>query len=349
MKRFDLYFLRVFLQSLLLVLVLSTTVYLVVDVLLNLDKIRSFSDVARGAALFYWFNLPPILYLLYPVSVFAAGMFALARVIRARELLLLEASGVSPRRALAAIMIPCLLLGFAGLALRQLALPDLNQAARESPYGAFEFRKGKRVSVRDDDGNMWFVRRYNLDSRTLEDVRILDAGGTRVLVAPELRWREDLSVWWSTREAVIHDLEALTAAESNGAPRAVMTGEPPFGRLFPADFARRKRGFADRTLTELWHQSGSANRELRVHLWHELWHPFGGFILMMCGVGLIAGRNSRGMVRAGSLALACVIGMQLGIFWFETLARSGAMSPALGASLSPALFGALGLWVYART
>lgn len=350
MKRFDRYFLWVFAQSLILVLLLFTTVFLVVDVLLNLDKLRNFPDVARGALLFYGFNLPPILYLLYPFAVFAAGMFALARVIRARELLVLEASGVSPRRALAAIVLPCLALGFLGLGLRQFVLPDLNQAARESPYGAFEFRKGKRITVRDDHGNVWFVRRYNLDTRTLEDVRILNAAGTSLLVADRLQWQEDRGIWWTAGKSVVHDLAALTAPEESPDGRIVIDGQPPFGHLLPADFARRKRGFSDRTLLDLWHDSQQSreNVDLRINLWHELWYPFGGFILLACGVGLVVGAAGRGMMRAGALALACVVGYQLCSFWFETLAASGVLPPALGAGITPLLFGTLGLWVFAR-
>jgi len=351
MKRFDRYFLWVFTQSLLLVGALFTTVFLIVDVLLNLDKIRNFPDAASGVVKFYGYNLPPILYLLYPFAIFGAGMFALARIIRARELLLLEASGVSPRRALAAIMIPCLLLGVIGVGLRQFALPSLAESARESPYGAFEFRKGKRITVRDDQGNMWFVRRYNLDEQTLEGVRVLNSTGTEIAVAEKLKWREDRSAWWSVDEIVVHDLAALTAANDTSARKVVIDGQPPFGRLLPADFARRKRSYSDRTILELWSDSDGKyeNAEMRINLWHELWYPFGGFILLACGAGLIVGRGRQGMMRAGALALACVVGYQLCQFWFENLAASGVLPPVVGAGLTPALFGAFGLWVFART
>lgn len=342
MKRFDRYFLSIFIQSLVLVLALFTTVFLVVDVLLNLDKIQNFPDVAQGTTLFYAYNLPPILYLLYPFMVIAAGMFAVARVIRSRELLLLEAAGVGPRRALAAIMIPALLLGVVGMGLRQGALPSLAEAARESPYGAFEYRKGKRISVRDDEGNVWFVRKYNLDERTVEDVRILNAAGNKVIVAQELHWVDDRAHWWSPGKSKIYDLAALTAPEGaeSGEPE-YFDGTLPYGRIYPADFARRRRSYSDRTLLQLWTDS-SANRDdldLRVALWHELWHPFVGFILLSCGVGLILSRGGMKAFMAGSLAIGCVVLYQILQFWFETLAQSGAFSPVVGAGITPVLFG----------
>lgn len=352
MKRFDRYFLSVFLQSLVLVLALFTTVFLVVDVLLNLDKIQNFPDVAEGTTLFYAFNLPPILYLLYPFMIIAAGMFAVARIIRSRELLLLEAAGVGQRRALAAIMIPALLLGFAGMGLRQWALPGLADAARESPYGAFEYRKGKRISVRDDDGNVWFVRRYNLDTRTIEDVRILSRDGTRVIVAPELHWVDERSQWWSPGKSTVYDLAGLTSEDpaEEGKP-AEFDGTLPFGKLFPADFARRRRNYADRPLTQLWADSADSpdDLDLRTNLWHELWHPFAGFILLSCGVGLVLSRRNFKAFVAGSLAILCVVGYQILQFWFETLAQSGAFPPAVGASITPLLFSIFAGVVFART
>ncbi|MBE7491342.1 MAG: YjgP/YjgQ family permease [Planctomycetes bacterium] len=350
MKRFDRHFLWVFTQSFALVLALVTTVFLVVDVLLNLDKIRNFADVAPGVVKFYGYNLPPILYLLYPFAVFGAGMFAIARVIRARELLLLEASGISPRRALAAILVPCLALGGLGLVLRQFALPALGEAARESPYGAFEFRRGKRITVRDDQGNTWFVKRYNLDERALEDVRILHSSGTRLFVTRRMQWLEDRGIWWCSQESTLHDLEALTGADGSGSRVVYADGQPPFGRLLPADFARRKRGYADWTLTELWRGSNlqADNLDLRVTFWHELWYPLGGFILLACGAGLVAGRGERGMVRSGALALGCVVGYQLCLFWLENLASSGVLAPVVGAGIAPVLFGGLGAWVLFR-
>jgi lipopolysaccharide export LptBFGC system permease protein LptF len=350
-KRFDRYFLWVFVQSLALVLALFTTVFLVVDVLLNLEKIQDFPDIAQGTTLFYAFNLPPILYLLYPLMLFTAGMFAVARLIRSRELLLMEAAGVSRKRALAAITISVLLLGVGGLGLRELVLPQLAQAARESPYGAFEFRKGRRISVRDDGGNVWFVRRYNLDSRTLEDVRILSADGNRMIAADELTWIEERARWWAPKPGRIHDLAGLTGAQATQGDAGSFDGDLPFGELYPADFARRRRSYSDRTLTQLWldAQQNIEDRELRVNLWHELWYPMGGFILLMCGVGLILTRTGRGIFFSSSLALASVVGYQILVFWFETLAQSGAWPAFVGASAAPLMFGAFGAIVFTRT
>jgi lipopolysaccharide export LptBFGC system permease protein LptF len=275
-----------------------------------------------------------------------------ARLIRARELLLLETAGVGARRALAAIMIPALLLGLLGLGLRQFALPDLADAARESPYGAFEYRKGKRISVRDDDGNVWFVRQYNLDTRSVLDVRILDRTGTRLIVADELVWVEDQGAWWSPAESKVYDLAELTSEDSaaDGAPVS-FDGGLPFGRVYTADFARRRRSFTDRPLHELWTASAASrdDLDLNVALWHALWHPFVGFILLSCGVGLILSRRGLKPFAAGSLAILAVVGYYILQFWFETLAQSGAISPVVGAGVTPVLFGIFGAIVFWRT
>lgn len=350
-KRFDRYFLGVFLQSLVLVLALFTTVFIVVDVLLNLDKIQNFPDVAKGTLLFYAYNLPPILYLLYPFMIIASGMFAVARLIRSRELLLMEAAGVGQRRALMAILIPSILLGVLGLGLRQFALPQLADSARESPYGAFEYRKGKRISVRDDEGNVWFVRNYNLDTRTVTDVRIMSRDGTRVIVAKELNWVDERGRWWSPGKSTIYDLAGLTANEpvQNGDPTE-FDGALPYGQIYPADFARRRRSYGDKPLTQLISETwqNPDDRDLRTALMHELWHPISGVILLVCGIGLIVARTGRSAFKAGSLAILAVVGYQILQFWFETLSQAGGLSPIVGASVTPIAFGIVAGVLYWR-
>ena len=351
MKRYDRYFLMTFLQSLVLILALVTTVFLVVDVLLNLDRIEEFPDVARGSLLYYSFNLPPILYLLYPLLIAAAGLFALARVLRGRELLILETAGVGKRRALAAIMIPALLLGGVGLMLREAALPQLAEARRGSPYGAYEYRKGKRITVRDDEGAVWFVRRYDLGEQKLSDVRILEHGGKRLLVADELRWEEEKERWWSPRTMTIYDILALSGeAKAEAATSVAAGGELPFGRLLPEDFSRRRRGHDGKALSELWREGAitPADRALKSTLWHEIWHPLSGFILLLCGAGLILSPTSRSAFVSGSLTIVCIVGYQIGSFWFETLATAGAMPPVIGAAVTPVCFGLFGWLMFRR-
>lgn len=345
-KRFDRHFLRVYAQSLVVVTSLFVTIFLVVDVLLNADKIANFSDPVAGTLKFYSFNLPPLLYLLFPLVVLASGLFTLGRVLKARELLVLEAAGVGKKRALASVLIATLLLSLGGLALRQFALPPLADAARESPYGAFEFRKGKRITVRDDDGNMWFVRRYNLDERSLTDVRILEAGGKRVYVADELRWDDTRRGWWAGQGGTVHNLDALFDEDAIDSQR--VKGAPAFGNLPPADFARRRRGFGGYSLTELIdHAATTGNREARVSFWHELWHPFSGLVLLFSGCGLLLSSRFKIFV-AGGLVLACVVGYQILLFWFETLAQSGAFAPILGTTITPVLFAILGAALFWR-
>ena len=354
MTRYDRYFFVVFLQSLLLVTALTTTIFLVVDVLINLDKIQNFPDVSRGTALYYAYNLPPVLYLMFPLIVVAAGMFSIVRMERGRELLVLEAAGVSRKRALMAILIPALLLGVLGIVTRQLVLPELHQARRASPYGAYEFRKGKRISVRDDAGNIWFVRRYDLSTQSLQDIRILSRDGRAYIVVKELKWQADPGIWHAPFEGTVHDLGALTDPDEPGEPMAEPVAPRkfrstlPFGHLLPADLARRRRGHEENSLTELWHEARLRpdHRQLRSALWHELWHPFSGLLLLVCGAGLVLSRSGRKPGRSASMFVVCVLGYQIMGFWFETLGIAGAYSPEIGASLAPISFGVLGLALF---
>jgi lipopolysaccharide export LptBFGC system permease protein LptF len=346
MTRYDRYFFWVFFQSALLLVALLATVYVVIDVLLNLDEFQRFENVARDVTLYYAFNLPPVLYLLLPIIIVTSGLFALARIIRARELIVLQAAGISPRRALAALFAGALLLGLGGLAVREFALPPLNQAQRESPAGASEFRKGKRLTVRDDAGNSWYVRSYDLGRGTLSGVRILSRDGNTLVVAQDMNWAEARREWF-TPKGEVHDLKALLDGNA-GAPK-VFNGKPPVGELLPADFGRRKRGFAGTPISDLWRdaQARPDFRELGLAANHELWHPLGGLLMLLVAAGLVLWRPAKSAV-AGGLAVCAVLGYQICVFWFETLSTASAMSPAIGAALTPVIFSALAAMLWWR-
>lgn len=346
MTRFDRYFLWVFFQSGLLLVALIATVFVVIDVLLNLDEFQRFDNVARDVTLYYAFNLPPVLYLLLPIIIATSGLFALARIIRARELIVLQSAGISPRRALSALFGGALLLGFGGLALREFALPPLSQSQRESPAGASEFRKGKRLTVRDDAGNSWYVRSYDLGKGTLSGVRILSRDGQTLVAAQDMNWAEARGEWF-TPKGEIHNLKALL--DGNVAAPREFNGKPPIGELLPADFGRRKRGFAGTPISDLWRdaQKRPDFRELGLAANHELWHPFGGMLMLMVGAGLVLWRPAKSAV-AGGMAVSAVLGYQICVFWFETLSTAGAISPVIGAALTPMIFSALAAMLWAR-
>lgn len=344
MTRFDRYFLWVFFQSGLLLVALIATVFVVIDVLLNLDEFQRFDNVARDVTLYYAFNLPPVLYLLLPIIIATSGLFALARIIRARELIVLQSAGISPRRALSALFGGALLLGFGGLALREFALPPLSQSQRESPAGASEFRKGKRLTVRDDAGNSWYVRSYDLGKGTLSGVRVARRPNAGRCARHELGGGARRVVH---SRGEIHNLKALL--DGNVAAPREFNGKPPIGELLPADFGRRKRGFAGTPISDLWRdaQKRPDFRELGLAANRELWHPFGGMLMLMVGAGLVLWRPAKSAV-AGGMAVSAVLGYQLCVFWFETLSTAGAISPVIGAALTPMIFSALAAMLWAR-
>jgi lipopolysaccharide export LptBFGC system permease protein LptF len=97
----------------------------------------------------------------------------------------------------------------------------------------------------------------------------------------------------------------------------------------------------------LWQQSleRSEYREAGVALWHELWHPVSGLLMLIVAAGLVVARQSR-MVTASALSIAAILAYQMCAFWFETLAVAGVASPAVGALITPLAFAVLGalLW-----
>ncbi|MCF6229067.1 MAG: LptF/LptG family permease, partial [Planctomycetes bacterium] len=156
--------------------------------------------------------------------------------------------------------------------------------------------------------------------------------------------------WFITKGATAYNIEALTDPEATDTEPIKLEGQIPFGGLYPSDFSRRRRSYSDKPLTEL--MSAAAERpdhtDLHVTLWHELWHPFQGLVLLLFGMGVVLTATTQRLYVSGAIVLGAVVGHQIATFWFETVAAAGAFPVWLGASITPIFFGTLGGYFYWR-
>lgn len=183
-------------------LILSTLVIIIVEMMLNLGDMLSGDSGLSGIALYLLFRLPAY-YLrdLVPIVAFAAAFFTLAQASRWREILAIEAGGISHWR----IAIPILLAG-AALVVASLIV---NETLVLHAMRAWNLRGNEEsdMPVTFRQGSFWYHRGstiYNIGdadraTRTLRGVSIyeLDSSGhlVRSIRAPSAtvesahRWR----------------------------------------------------------------------------------------------------------------------------------------------------------------
>jgi lipopolysaccharide export system permease protein len=172
----DRYVGRVFVVAYLLATLLVVGLFLVVDLAGNLDdylKPTSDGEPTPGAKVLHYYGLQlPFLYLqVAPFVTLIAGMFTVAKLQKAREVIAALAAGISARRLLAPVFIGGLLLTIGVIALREVASSTIG------------FERGV-LQVELDEHLPWIV---------LEDVRLKDSQGEMIQlerfwpIDPELR------------------------------------------------------------------------------------------------------------------------------------------------------------------
>ena len=98
MTRADWYILRQFVQTFLFGLLAFITIYLVVDLIENLDDFADRDTPADIIIKYYLFYIPEIVKLIVPIAMLLAGLFTFSRLDTTHELTALRAAGRSMKR-----------------------------------------------------------------------------------------------------------------------------------------------------------------------------------------------------------------------------------------------------------
>lgn len=167
-----------------------TAVFILVDLVDNMDKFIDSKVGIRIIALNYLFYLPYILTLILPVSMLLATMFSLGRLVGDNEITAIKASGISLYRILMPLYGLALFMGFLAMMFAEAVVPKTNlqrQEIREyldtrragnynASYSVSIFRARERdrndVFLANGDGRILFARYYNAEAKTAEKVSI---------------------------------------------------------------------------------------------------------------------------------------------------------------------------------
>ncbi len=337
MKLYDRYLLRAAASSTVMALAIMLILFLAIDLLVGLDALegQSVTDVLMS----YLYKIPPVLYLLLPLVSLLGGMAALARLLRARELLPLRVAGIRSWRALMAFWMVGLIAAGVAFSVKNFVLPKLGEEG-QSVLAQFSRRaKGGEMMIKDNVGNVWLVGSYQAaaDPPSVENVMILQYSQGRVartISAPKLEYKA--GNWHG--EYVSFEVSSLgtpgARAGIESAPNAPVVGVD----LPPALLALRGDRGGERSIASLLAATKSDPNPPAV--WFELYQrfcfPLLCVSLLMIGA-VIALRRDVGSLFA-ALAMAALVALlsYAAVFVSQSMVERGSISPEL-ASFGPAL------------
>jgi lipopolysaccharide export system permease protein len=351
-------------------------VFILVDLVDNMDRFIDGHIGVRVIALNYLFYLPYILTLVLPVAMLLATMFGLGRLVGDNEITAMKASGVSLYRIVAPLYVLALFMGLVSILFAEEVVPKTNLQRQEIR----EYIDARRAGNRDAH---YSVSLFNSRERDRENI-FLANGDKRILTARYYSAREMTATGVSIfslgketggetpgRSLIVSRIDAdsmvygdqgwvlLNAVERTFSPdgelrSAVPLLPAPFIDLKPADFARidlrpeSMNFFQLRSFIEGIRKKGGDASDWLVDLYLKIAFPFVSFVIVFFGAPMVAGSVKRGKAASFGLALMISFVFYTCINGFQVLGRTGTIDPIVAAWISNVLFFAVGLFMHLR-
>jgi LPS export ABC transporter permease LptG len=327
---------------------------------LLVDRILS----PQTIALLLLYKTPYFLVWALPVATLFSIFLALGRLGHDREIIALQAGGLSPRR----LIVPLLIVG------ALISGVDFWLSDTLAPWGNRQFLSlylqqfyGQRSTpqIRDNaffkgaDDRFFYVRRYDEERNLLEDVLVYDLTGQlamqdggeafpKIITAETASWNGDT---WELRSGVIHafDDEGRLRYSDRFETLSIFVGETIRQMVF------EQRTPSEMSMSELaeriaaFRVIGRPADSLVVEYHLKMALPLAGFVFALFGAPLSLLIGPRGRALGIILSVLLVLLYQGLLFWTATvLGNRGDLPPAWGAWLPNALFGLVGFVLFLR-
>lgn len=336
---------------------------LLLFIMLNLILALSDLMVARGVEIMTLVQLillkmPSMMVLALPASALFATFIGLGRLVHDREVMALEAAGISLRRILAPLLVAAVLVAGGTFVLYNWGVP-VSEHAYQRVLREIIFRHQiptvhANIFFRGEQGQFFYVRRYDEAAGTLHDVIVYDIEGrlfplaeaaVTILTAAEGRWEDNL---WTLLDGRVYgfDDEGRLIHTGNFVQLDVAAGRMGSDFLFGA---RTPAAMGIGELSEridLLRRSGHAVDNLIVERHLRVAIPVAALVFVLFGgaVSLLFGGRSRAV---GVVIGLLLVGLFQGILlWSQTLGRRGVIPPLLGAWAPNILVGLIGLVLF---
>lgn len=355
MKLLDRYILRRFLLTVFFALIAFTVIFVVVDLIENLDRFIDHQVPRHVVASYYLYYLPYIMTLILPVAMLLASLFSIGQMARFNELIAIRSSGVSIYRILAPVFVAAFVVSVVDYYFSETIVPITNDRKFQIKRTYLD-RVPRRVQIRranvyiqDTADRRVFIGFFDPRKKIGHNVSIQQYKGSRMVK----RWDARRLVWqdsiWVLESGYLRDFEAK-------GERAQPFANVHFAGLNfrPSDLASVQKPPEEMSYRELKlfirevKRNGGNPRQWLVDLYMKIAFPFSNLIIVMFGAPLASTKRRSGAMVGFGISLAICF-LYFGIIRIgQSLGHNGRLTPWLGAWIGNILFGSVAVYLLYR-
>ncbi|GJQ58694.1 MAG: LptF/LptG family permease [Candidatus Scalindua sp. AMX11] len=326
-------------------------IYIVVDILQNLDDfIEMGSKAFLLAGYYYAFMIPVVLAQLFPAITLISVSLVLVRFVKSNEIFAMQVAGMCMYRILLPVFVLSVLMSFAAVANQELIIPRYAKKLKSVEQSTFIDKEKSNILVEDPENNMLLrTRVFNVAEKKLVSVFAIgrnENGKKKFTISAKTgEWTEEKK--WLLFDVVRHNYDengnwiAPTIQEEEYYLETSLTPE----LLDKVDVNAALKSFKE---LQILREQEPENHMYRVMFHSRMAYPLTNFVLLFLGIPFVIGfeRISRSVfLRVGICVLICSAFYVL-TYICVNLGNLGILHPILAAWLPVVIFGTFGLFLF---
>jgi lipopolysaccharide export system permease protein len=351
MNVLDKYILRKFIINLFFSIGAFVIIFLVVDLIENVDKFIDRDAKAETVVLYYIYYIPYIISLTLPICMLLSCLFSLGSMSQHNEIVAQKSAGVSLYRIFTPLFILAFIISIGAGLFSEFVVPWTNQE-RLDMY-RYEIQKHPRtrgakrnnIYLQDVANRKISIAFFNGRNNEAKKVSLQYFDGrqlTRRIDAQTMNWYENTWVLHDVIERTFEDTvvnttkyDQLVQADLQFKPESLLELQKK-----PEEMSYSELQIFIKEMTTI----GAEVRKWIVELYLKISYPFANFIIILFGAPIAAQKRRSGTaVGIGISLLICFIYF-LFIRMGQVMGHQGTLSPLLGAWLGNIIFGTAGLY-----
>jgi len=355
-KLFDRYVLNIFIKQLIFSMLAATAIFIVVDLVENVDSFIDKSVPVLVLVKYYCYFLPYIFYLVLPVGILLSSLFTLGGLSKTHELTAMKASGISLHRVMLHLLFFGILFSGFNFIFGETIVPVTNKRNKDIyryyVKGVNPDQAGRQgnIYLRNNPGELVHVKYFDPTKDTafeLDWQKFNNEVMTHRIIASKATWRD--SAWVAEKGKEWFFKGDSIRFKTIDQPRIFSNlGFVP-SDLIKVQTAPEEMGYFQlKRFVERLQRMGGDPLRWEVELAFKLSMPWTCAIVILIGVPIAAHHRRSGVT------LAFGIGLLISFLYFalqrvgQVMGFNGLMDPRISSWIGNAVFIVVGIIMYAR-